>query len=104
MSERSELSKAIIAAADKDFSTFKDVIGDTLEQRFKDRINTLSTDVASKMFNPEYVQVEPEVEPEIDSETDDEIEPNVEPDFKPDVEPDVEPDFKPVAEPEIDDE
>ena len=33
MSERSELSKAIIAAADKDFSTFKDIIGNDMISR-----------------------------------------------------------------------
>lgn len=54
MSEPSELSKAIVAAADREFSTFKDVIGGALEQRFKDKIDSISKEKANKLFNPEY--------------------------------------------------
>jgi len=70
MPERSELSKAIVAAADREFSTFKDTISGALEQRFKDKINAISKEKASKMFNPEY---EPENTEAGDDNTDDEL-------------------------------
>jgi len=69
MSEPSELSKAIVAAADREFSTFKDVIGGALEQRFKDKIDSISKEKANKLFNPDY-EIEPE---EIDDPDEDEI-------------------------------
>jgi len=64
MPERSELSNAIISAADREYSSFKDIIGNALEQRFRDKINAISKEKAQKMFNPEF---EPAVE---DPETD----------------------------------
>lgn len=65
MPEQSELSKAIVAAADREFSTFKDVIGDALEQRFRDKIDSVTKDKANKIFNPDYV------DPSIEADTDD---------------------------------
>ncbi|MEA3370807.1 MAG: hypothetical protein U9Q40_05650 [Campylobacterota bacterium] len=71
MSEPSELSKAIIAAADREFSTFKDVIGDALEQRFRDKIDNISKEKANKIFNPEYIDPELEDDDSDDDDSDD---------------------------------
>jgi len=70
MPERSELSNAIISAADREYSSFKDIIGNTLEQRFRDKIDAISKEKAQKMFNPEYV-------PEVDDPEEDLDEPEM---------------------------
>jgi len=69
-----ELSNAIIAAADKDFSSFKDIIGSDLEQRFKDKIQDKTSTLAQQIFNPDF---EPQIiddedipEEELEDETD----------------------------------
>ena len=51
--DREQLAKAMVAAADLEFSQFKDAIQDTVEQRFKDRIGEIAQDRATKLFNPD---------------------------------------------------
>jgi len=67
-----ELSNAIIAAADKDFSSFKDIVGNDLEQRFKDKIQDKTSTLAQQIFNPDFVPVHDEEEIDIDAELEDE--------------------------------
>jgi len=51
--DREKLAKAIVAAADLEFSQFKDHIQDTVEQRFKDRIGDVARTHAARLFNPD---------------------------------------------------
>jgi hypothetical protein len=80
-----ELSNAIIAAADKDFSTFKDIIGDDLEQRFKDKIQQKTSTLAQQIFNPDFEPAEDdEVEDFEDEEFGDDFEDEDEEEFEDD--------------------
>ena len=67
MPERSELAKAIVAAADREFSSFKDAIGGALEQRFKDKIDAISKEKAAKIFNPDWEPVAEGPDKELES-------------------------------------
>lgn len=72
--DREQLAKAIVAAADLEFSQFKDAIQDTVEQRFKTRIGEIAQDRAAKLFNPD-AEVEEE-EDDLDPQDPEEIDPN----------------------------
>ena len=62
--DREQLAKAIVAAADLEFSQFKDAIQDTVEQRFKDRIGEIAQDRATKLFNPNAEVEEDDLDPQ----------------------------------------
>jgi len=79
MPERSELAKAIVAAADREFSSFKDAIGGALEQRFKDKIDAISKEKAAKIFNPDWEPVAEEPDEELESSEEQEEEEQEEP-------------------------
>lgn len=55
----SELAKAILAAAEKDFSTFSDVVGDAAEEKFAVVLADKVKEGSEKVFEvktPEYQQ------------------------------------------------
>jgi hypothetical protein len=50
--EREKLSKAILAAADRQFSDFKDQVSNAVEDRFKKHLSDVAAQKAAELFNP----------------------------------------------------
>lgn len=58
--ERDLIASAIVAAADREYSPFKDSIQKAIEKRFKERIAELAKEKAETLFRePEDFQAEP---------------------------------------------